>query len=189
MWGQLAVLAGQAGLSWLSNRGKDSSSDNFNSAQAFNAAEAQKNRDFEERMFKNRHQFEVADLEAAGLNKILSAGGQPPLASGATASSPQPDYSAKDRSTRRYELGISSAKTASEILLNKSLAGKADAEADSARGTVGLFGTKVPMSRIPGSSLIGMAGNTSAKSMGNFNQRVEYLKKLHSKGKPLIWRK
>lgn len=42
----------------------------------FNAKEAQKNRDWQEYMAKHAHQFEVADLIAAGLNPVLSAGGQ-----------------------------------------------------------------------------------------------------------------
>lgn len=53
----------------------------FNIAQtealnAFNSAEAQKNRDWQERMARNAHQYEVQDLIAAGLNPVLSAGGQ-----------------------------------------------------------------------------------------------------------------
>lgn len=57
-------------------------------AMEFNATEAAKNRDWQQMMSDTAHQREVADLQAAGLNPVLSASGGngAPVTSGATAS-------------------------------------------------------------------------------------------------------
>lgn len=61
--------------------------DQVNQVNAFNAQEAQKNRDWQERMSNTAHQREVKDLIQAGLNPVLSAGGQGAVTgSGAVAS-------------------------------------------------------------------------------------------------------
>lgn len=53
-------------------------------AMAWSAAEAQKNRDWQERLSNNAHQREMKDLLAAGLNPILAANNGAYTGSGAT---------------------------------------------------------------------------------------------------------
>lgn len=55
----------------------------------FNAQEAEKQRNWEEKMANTAHQREMGDLEKAGLNPVLSANGGAVTPSGATASSGQ----------------------------------------------------------------------------------------------------
>ena len=123
----------QSGLSYLSGRQAASGQRDANNAlMAFNAAEAEKSRAHQIRMYQHRYQWARQDLEQAGYNPMLAVN----AGSVGVPSSPQASVSTlkseKEESSRRYaEAGLLASQTAkgfAEALHAKKLAEKTDVE-------------------------------------------------------------
>lgn len=94
----------------------------------YNAAEAAKNRDFQERMTKHRYQYQVADLRAAGLNPALSYMNAPSAAPGGSTAS------VGDITGGAVTSGLAAKRQSTELAVMRSAMEKNRADTDNALG-------------------------------------------------------
>lgn len=118
---------------------------------AFNASQAQINRDWNEAMSNTSHQREVRDLIAAGLNPVLSAN------SGATWSSVGNAAADPSSAAGLASLAVSKMQTAAQIEMSKISAEAAKAAASmNAGATIYAANTAAEASRdVSGNALLG----------------------------------
>lgn len=143
----IAMLAATAYSAYSASKGQSSAVKGQQEANLGNVLEAQKNRDFQERMTRNKHQYEVQDLIAAGLNPILSATAGAAVPSGSTAQVQSTQSHIPTTQIAKQQLLANIASTAQDINLKKEMANTEttkqtlnNAKAKEAGGTVGIPG-------------------------------------------------
>lgn len=126
-------------------------------SQRFNSAEAAKNREWQKEMASTKHQREVADLKAAGLNPILSAHTGAAVPSGSAASSSGMSGAGSSASMMRDLMNKTRLKAAEEIKtmkgvqkLQESQAGHFDNTADKAAAEKKLLQEQIKVEKVKG---------------------------------------
>lgn len=145
MWGELALAGLQLASAYQGSKSSEQGQIDAN----------QQNKDLMDYQnainvsnYKHRHQWEVEDLLAAGLNPILSANSAASVP-GAIAPTMQ------NTRPNRGELAISAAKSLAEVALTRSLVKTEQAkqenlraQTDNALGTLSIGGLRVPVNRV-----------------------------------------
>lgn len=141
-WFNAGKLALQAFSAYQASRGSKSFQEGAEAQNLFNAEQARLNREFQERMARNRHQYEVEDLRKAGLNPILSATSGAPVPAGSSAQGVNINQHRPKHSIERNQLLANIASTAKDIMLKhemsqteKSKQELNNAQAEALRGT------------------------------------------------------
>lgn len=142
------------------------------SEREFNAMEAQKQRDFEERMFGTRYQMTRRDLEAAGYNPLLAMGLNPSTPAGAAAvahpKSERSEMAAIFSNTAEKVANLNltrlvSAKTAAEAESAKAAALMHKREAEAMEAMPFMYKVKAFLNSLPG--IGGMLGGAGVGAM------------------------
>lgn len=98
-------------------------SDSREDTQAFNAEQAALSRAFTKEQMQNKYQWQVKDLQAAGLNPMLAYGQSPGMGTSAAASS-------GNQATQHVEPYTTARMTASQIAVNDASEKRINAEAE-----------------------------------------------------------
>lgn len=171
---QVAGILGQ-GLSLASQAkslfGGDNSSSGYAEANAGAAASAKAMMEHQINMYKHRHQWEVEDLRAAGLNPVLSAkfGGQP-IGAGASYTPINKEKDVVSNRAMLANVAANTAKTISELSLNNEKAKTEQTLQARNRGTI----------KVPG------IGEIPIEYAVQHLQGVSNAKKSHSLGGDLL---
>ena len=169
---------GQIGSSFFGARGQQKGQEQTN---AFNAEQARLNREFQERIFRNRHTYEVEDLLRAGLNPVLSAkygGGSVPTGAQAVGNNPKGHFTEAALGTARAvkEIGLLGA----EIAKTKAEAAKAKQETRRLKGTVNVGGVQMPLEDAAEMFKQLTRGQTNARGFNNrFGADISRLSQAH----------
>lgn len=142
---------------------KDSNMDQM----AFNAMEAEKARNFEERMFSTRYQTTRKDLEAAGYNPIMALGGPTSVPNSAAASA-----TPQNENSQAAAIVSNSARSAAEVMLTREMAetekSKQKLNLSMASGRVGIPG----FGSIPVSSAVAAANSMKKAGPAGAGQKI-----------------
>jgi len=129
-----AATLGAAAINAFSAKSAKKGQEDANAAEMeFNSMEAQKQRDFEERMFGSRYQTTRKDLEAAGYNPLLAMGLNPSTPAGAAAVAHP-----KSTTAQSSEMVSHSAKNVLDSALGVAMVDKVKSEAATAKANARL---------------------------------------------------